>query len=121
MVCVHQAILLLWMMLSLSGIPNDLDEELRLITAKQLLITQTAEAFNGRPDMPLMASLAGITPEEAFWRPDANTPTIEQIVRHISWAKSWYCHRGFNTPLVLHDPTVNEDGDCAALPLEFPC
>jgi hypothetical protein len=30
-----------------------------MLTAKQLLIKQTAEAFSGRPDMPLLASLDG--------------------------------------------------------------
>jgi hypothetical protein len=92
-----------------------------LLTARQLLITQTAEAFRGRQDMPLMASLAGITQEEASWRPNENTPTIEQIVRHVAWAKSWYCHLGFGTPMVVIDPAVNDDGDCVALPFEFPC
>jgi hypothetical protein len=92
-----------------------------MLTAKQLLIKQTAEAFSGRPDMPLMAALQGVTQEEASWRPDENTPSIEQIVRHVAWAKSRFCHRGFGTPIVLDDPLVNDDGDTADLPLEFPC
>jgi hypothetical protein len=92
-----------------------------MLTAKQLLINQTAEAFRGRPDMPLMASLEGITQEEASWRPDEATPTIEQIVRHIAWAKSRFCQQGFGTPMVLRDPSVNDDGDSADLPYEFPC
>src|SRR5580698_9722222 len=92
-----------------------------MLTAKQLLIMQTAEAFRGRPDMPLMASLEGITQEEASWRPDEATPTIEQIVRHIAWAKSRFCQQGFGTSIVLIDKSVNDDGDTAALPWEFPC
>jgi DinB family protein len=92
-----------------------------MLTAKQLLIKQTAEAFRGRPDMPLMASLDGITQEEASWRPDETTPNIEQIVRHIAWAKSRFCQQGFGTPMVLIDESVNDDGDSADLPLEFPC
>ncbi len=92
-----------------------------MLTAKQLLLKQTAEAFRGRPDMPLMASLEGVTEEEASWRPDESTPTIEQIVRHIAWAKSRFCRQGFGTPMVLIDPSVNDDGDCAELPYEFPC
>jgi hypothetical protein len=31
-----------------------------MLSAKQLLLKQTAEAFGGRSDMPLMASLDGI-------------------------------------------------------------
>src|ERR1700722_19836973 len=92
-----------------------------MLTAKRLLIKQTAEAFRGRPDMPLMASLEGVTQEEASWRPDEKTPTIEQIVRHIAWAKSRFCEQGFTTPMVLIDKNVNDDGDTADLPWEFPC
>src|SRR5580658_10371186 len=92
-----------------------------MLTAKQLLIKQTAEAFRGRPDMPLMASLDGITQEEASWRPDERAPTIEQIVRHVAWAKSRFCQQGFGTLMVLIDKSVNDDGDSIALPWEFPC
>jgi uncharacterized damage-inducible protein DinB len=93
----------------------------QMLTPKQLLIKQTAEAFSGRTDMPLMASLEGITQEEASWRPDENTPTIEQIVRHVAWAKSHYCRQAFATPMALADESVNDDGDSPGLPLEFPC
>jgi hypothetical protein len=92
-----------------------------MLTAKHLLLKQTAEAFSGRPDMPLVASLDGITQEEASWRPDKHTPTIEQIVRHVAWAKSRYCQQAFGTPMPLIDDTVNCDGDSADLPWEFPC
>ena len=92
-----------------------------MLSAKQLLLKQTAEAFRGRSDMPLMASLDGVTQEEASWRPDESTPSIEQIVRHIAWAKSRYCQRGFGREMVLIDWSVNDDGDCADLPWEFPC
>jgi len=92
-----------------------------MLTAKQLLLKQTAEAFSGRPDMPLMAALSGITQEEASWRPDGMTPSIEQLVRHIAWAKSRFCEQGFARAMVLVDECVNEDGDSANLPWEFPC
>jgi hypothetical protein len=89
--------------------------------AKSLLLKQTADAFRGRPDMPIMASLDGITQAEASWSADANIPTIEQIVRRVGWAKSSFCHQGFGTPMVLVDPLVNDDGDSPDLPREFPC
>ena len=92
-----------------------------MLTAKELLLKQTAEAFSGRPDMPLIAALEGITPAEASWRPDAATPSIEQLVRHLAWAKSRYCHEAFGRPMVVDDPSVNGDGDSAELPWEFPC
>lgn len=90
-------------------------------TAKQLLTKHVEEAFRGRPDMPLAASLAGVTQEEAAWQPDPSLPSIEQLVRHVAWAKSFYCREGFGRPMVIHDPSVNDDGDVADLPLEFPC
>jgi hypothetical protein len=90
-------------------------------TAKQLLIQHTADAFRGRPDMPLMASLEGVTKEEALWSFDPAAPTIEQIVRHIAWAKSRFCRQGFGTAMPLVDPNVNDDGDSPDLPFEFPC
>jgi hypothetical protein len=92
-----------------------------VLSAKQLLLTQSCEAFVGRQDMPLMASLSGITQEEASWNPNAATPSIEQLVRHIAWAKSHYCKQGFGTGMILIDESVNADGDSADLPWEFPC
>jgi len=92
-----------------------------VLTATQLLIMETAQAFRGRPDMTVMASLEGITQAEAAWRPEPGMPSIEQIVRHIAWAKSRFCQRGFGTAMVIADESVNDDGDCAELPMEFPC
>lgn len=92
-----------------------------MLTAKQLLLQQTNEAFRGRADMPLLAALADITPEEAYWQPNPATPSIEHLVRHIAWAKSYYCRQGFGREMAVEDPSVNDNGDCADLPLEFPC
>jgi hypothetical protein len=89
--------------------------------AKELLLQQTADAFEGRRDMSLMAALDGITPQQASWRADPNMPTAEQLVRHVAWAKAKYCHDGFAVPMVLVDLSVNDDGDHASLPWEFPC
>lgn len=92
-----------------------------MLTAKELLLKQTAAAFADSPDMSLKAALARITQREAEWRPNDATPTIEQLVRHIAWSKSMFCHSGFGTPVVLSDPAVNDEGDHARLPWEFPC
>jgi hypothetical protein len=91
------------------------------MSPKQLLLRQTTAAFSGRDDMSLMASLKEITDEEASWRPDEASPTSEQIVRHIAWAKSRFCQEGFGRPMVLIDPHLNESGDHPGLPWEFPC
>jgi len=88
---------------------------------KQLLLAQAALAFDGKSDMSLKSAIAGITQAEADWRPGPATPTIEQIVRHIAWSKSRFCHEGFATPMVLIDRHVNDAGDHADLPWDFPC
>jgi hypothetical protein len=93
----------------------------QMLSAKQLLLQQTADAFAGASQMSIMASLAGITQDEASWRPDETVPTAEQIVRHVAWAKSRFCQQGFATPTVLIDQQVNDDGDSPDLPWEFPC
>jgi hypothetical protein len=95
--------------------------ERAMTTIKQLLLKQTADAYDGRADMSLMASLRGITAAEAGWRPGEGTPTVEQLVRHVAWAKSQYCHEGFGRPMALDDGYVDANGDCAGLPWEFPC
>ena len=92
-----------------------------MLTAKQLLLKQTAEAFSGRPDMPLMASLVAMTQEEASWQPDEATPSIEQLVRHLAWAKSRYCYEAFGRPMVLDDPSVNARWRFPICRAEFPC
>lgn len=90
-------------------------------TAKQLLLTQLAQSFEGRPDMPLMATLAGIAPEEAAWQPSPMTPSIDHIVRHIAWSASVYCRDAFATSMVADDTGVSPEGDTAGIPWEFPC
>jgi len=92
-----------------------------VMTAKELLLKQTAEAFSGRSDMPLMASLADITHAEASWSPDKDSPTAEQIVRHVAWAKARYCQQAYGTEMPIVDDSVNGEGDSALLPFEFPC
>lgn len=92
-----------------------------MLTAKQLLLQQTADAFSGRPDMSLMAALDGVSPEQALWQLDDASASIEQLVRHVAWAKSFYCREGFGRAMVIIDPTVNDEGDSPDLPTEFPC
>jgi hypothetical protein len=91
------------------------------MTLKQLLLEQTALAYDGRPDMSLTASLQGVTQEAATWRPNLDLPTIEQLVRHLAWAKSTYCRDAFGKPAVLDDPSCDEMGDTPGLSQEFPC
>ena len=90
-------------------------------TAKQLLVTQLTQSFEGRKDMPLMGVLADISDEQAGWQSTATTPSIDQLVRHIAWSASVYCRDGFGTPMVAEDPGVSAEGDTEGIPWEFPC
>jgi uncharacterized damage-inducible protein DinB len=60
---------------------------------RELLIKQTTEAFHG--EMSLMEALADLTQEEASWRMNDTTWTIEEIVYHVASCKIEYCKQGF--------------------------
>jgi hypothetical protein len=92
-----------------------------IVSVKTLLLKETEDAFCGRKDMSLMKALEGMGREEASWRVDEGMPTGEQLVRHVAWSKSWYCHQGFGTAMVIEDASVNDQGDHASVPWEFPC
>lgn len=92
-----------------------------MLTAKQLLLTQLAEGFEGRKDMTLMGVLSGIADEEAAWQPAPLGASIDGLVRHIAWSEGVYCREAFGTPMVLDDPGVDANGDTAGIPWEFPC
>jgi uncharacterized damage-inducible protein DinB len=69
-----------------------------MLSVKDLLTKQTAEAFGTSDEMSLKSSLWQITQEEASWSPGPKRPSAEQIVRHVAACKSGYCHQGFGTP-----------------------
>jgi uncharacterized damage-inducible protein DinB len=60
---------------------------------KELLIKQTSEAFEG--EMSLMSALVDLTQEEASWRLNDKTWTIEEIIYHVASCKIEYCKQGF--------------------------
>ncbi|MFC1716508.1 DinB family protein [Candidatus Poribacteria bacterium] len=61
------------------------------MTAKKLIIKQMDDAFSGDDEMSLKASLGKLTQEEASWRPNDKTWTIEEIIYHIAYWKIEYC------------------------------
>jgi uncharacterized damage-inducible protein DinB len=65
------------------------------MTAKQLLLKQMYDAFSEDDEMSLKASLADLTQEEASWRVNDTTWTIEEILYHIASCKVEYCKQGF--------------------------
>lgn len=90
-------------------------------SVKAALAHQLASAFDGRRDMSLMPAIEGVTDDQAAWCPAPETPTIDQIARHIAWSKNRFCQQAFGAAMVLEDPAVNDDGDAEGVPWEFPC
>ena len=64
------------------------------MTAKELLKKQTADAFS-EYEMSLVRSVRGLTGEEASWKPNAETGTIEEILHHLAWCKIRYAKQAF--------------------------
>ena len=64
-----------------------------ILDTKKLLIKQTLEAFEG--EMSLMGALDDLTQEEASWRFNNTTWTIEEIIYHVASCKIEYCKQGF--------------------------
>ena len=91
------------------------------MTAKEMLAIQLDQAFDGRADMSLMGSLAGLTEAEAAYRPSPDTPSVDEIARHIAWSKSRFCQQAFGSAMILEDPGVTDEGDSEGVPWEFPC
>jgi hypothetical protein len=88
---------------------------------KELLLKQTIEAFSGRPDLPIKAALLDITQGEASWRPGEAIPTAEELVRHVAWAKSWYCREAFGKPMPLEDAWTAKGAEELELFQYCPC
>jgi uncharacterized damage-inducible protein DinB len=80
------------------------------LDTKQFLLKQLRDAYVGDEEMSLHASLGNLSQEEASWRMNETTWTIEEIVYHIAACEIEYCRQGFGVGLA-HDRPV---GDIAA-------
>ena len=72
--------------------------------AKQLLLTQLRDAYAGDDEMSLQASLGDLSQEEASWRMNETTWTIEEIVYHVAACEIEYCRQGFGKGLEYGRP-----------------
>ena len=63
------------------------------MNTKELLTKQTKQAFKG--EMSLMGALKDICQEEASWRLNETTWTIDEIIYHVAACKIEYCKQGF--------------------------
>lgn len=69
------------------------------VSAKDLLLKQTREAFGENDEMSHKAALWRVTSKMASMPSLApGMRTIEQVVRHVAVCKSMYCHQAFGTP-----------------------
>jgi uncharacterized damage-inducible protein DinB len=73
-----------------------------MLSVKALLLDQTDDAFRRDEEMSLMSALKDLS-QEAAWRPAPKMRSIERIVRHLAWCKSWYCQQGFGKPMLAID------------------
>jgi hypothetical protein len=69
--------------------------EAYLMDSKQLLLTQTHEAYVGDDEMSLKVAVEALTQAEASWRLNETTWTIEEILYHVASCKIEYCRQGF--------------------------
>ena len=63
--------------------------------ARALLRKELIDAFSGDDEMSLQASLQGLGQEEASWRLNDKTWTIDEIVFHVASGEIEYCRQGF--------------------------
>jgi len=84
--------------------------------AKGLLHKQLIDAFSDDDEMSLQASLGGLTQDEASWRLNSKTWTIDEILYHIASCEIEYCRQGFGRGLA-YERTVG-DLECTLALLE---
>ena len=77
--------------------------------AKDLLLKQLGDAFSGDDEMSLKASLGNLSQEEASWRTNDTTWTIEEILYHIASCEMEYCKQGFGVETEYGKPIGNID------------
>ena len=80
------------------------------MTPKDLLLKELNDAFSGDDEMSLKASLENLTQEEASWRPNDTTWTIEEILYHIASCEIEYCRQGFGKAIEYGKPIGDIDG-----------
>jgi uncharacterized damage-inducible protein DinB len=74
------------------------------LNAKRLLLKQLHDAFSGDDEMSLKASLDGLSQEEASWRMNETTWTIQEILYHVAACEIEYCRQGFGVGLEHGQP-----------------
>jgi hypothetical protein len=81
-----------------------------LMKAKQLLLKQLHDAYSGDDEMSLQASLGDLSQEEAGWRLNDTTWTMEEILYHVAACEIEYCRQGFGQGLTYGRPIGDIEG-----------
>jgi hypothetical protein len=74
------------------------------LKTKELLLKQLCDAYSGDDEMSLQASLGDLSQEEAAWRMNDTTWTIEEILYHVAACEIEYCRQGFDRGLTYGKP-----------------
>jgi hypothetical protein len=74
------------------------------LNAKKLLLKQLHDAYSGDDEMSLQASLGDLSQEEASWRMNETTWTVEEILYHLASCEIEYCRQGFGKGLEYDKP-----------------
>ena len=83
--------------------------------AKELLLKQLRDAYSGDDEMSLQASLGDLSHEEASWRMNDTTWTVEEILYHVAACEIEYCRQGFGVGLEYGKPIGDVEGMLALL------
>jgi uncharacterized damage-inducible protein DinB len=81
------------------------------MNAKALLLKQLQDCYSGDDEMSLLASLGGLSADEASWRLNETTWTIAEILYHLYSCEIEYCKQGFGQSIPYDKPL----GDIKAL------
>jgi hypothetical protein len=84
------------------------------LKAKELLLKQLHDVYSGDDEMSLQASLGDLSQEEASWRMNDTTWTIEEILYHVAACEIEYCRQGFGKGLA-YDKPIGDIGQMLAL------
>jgi hypothetical protein len=74
------------------------------LKTKDLLLKQLHDAYSGDDEMSLKASLGDLSQEEAVWRLNDTTWTVEEILYHVAACEIEYCLQGFGKRLDYDKP-----------------
>jgi uncharacterized damage-inducible protein DinB len=69
------------------------------VNAKELLLKELCDAYSGDDEMSLQVSLGDLSPQEASWRMNKTTWTIQEILYHVATCEIEYCRQGFEKGL----------------------